>query len=100
METVSDASREVILKIENGLHLAPISRIVGGLSEFQASVRIEFDDRSADARSATDLMLLAATCGAPLRVLAEGADAEAAVQAVVAILEKPEPPREPPVRPR
>ena len=99
METVSDATREVILRIENGLHLAPISRIVGSLSDFQASVRIELDDRTADARSATDLMLLAATCGAPLTVFAEGSDAEAAVQTVVAILENPEPPREPPARP-
>ncbi len=97
---MSDVTQEVILRIENGLHLAPISRIVGGLSEFQASVRIEFGDRSADARSATDLMLLAATCGSPLTVIAEGADAQSAAQLVLAILENPEPPREPPVRPR
>lgn len=100
METVSDVTREVVLRIENGLHLTPISRIVGGLSEFQASVRIKIDDRTADARSATDLMLLAATCGARLTVLAEGSDAEAAVQMVVAVLENPEPPRESPARPR
>lgn len=97
---MSDVTREVILKIENGLHLAPISRIVAGLGAFDANVRIQFGDRSADARSATDLMLLAAACGAPLTVFAGGADAQPAADAVAAILENPEPPREPPARPR
>ena len=97
---MSEVTQDVILRIENGLHLAPISRIVGGLAEFKSAVRVEFDGRSADARSATDLMLLAATCGAPLRVVADGPDAEAALQAVVTILENPEPAREPPARPR
>jgi len=100
METVSDVTQEVVLRIGNGLHLAPISRIVSSLGAFEASVRIEFGDRSADARSATELMLLAATCGAPLTVTAEGADARAAVEAVVAVLENPEPPRELPAHPR
>ena len=97
---MSEVTQDVILRIENGLHLAPISRIVGALAEFKSALRVEFDNRSADARSATDLMLLAATCGAPLRVVAVGADAEAALQTVVAVLENPEPVREPPARPR
>lgn len=97
---MTDVTQDVVLGIENGLHLAPISRIVSGISEFQSTVHIEFDNRTADARSATDLMLLAATCGAPLRVSAAGPDAEAAVQAVVSVLANPEPPREMPDRPR
>jgi len=95
MQTVSDVTHDVILKIKHGLHLAPISRIVAGLGDFEADVHVTFGDRTADARSATDLMMLAATCGAPLTVTASGSDATAAMESVVTILEHPEPPREP-----
>lgn len=98
---MTDVTRHIILGIANGLHLAPISRVVKSLNGLDCSVNIEFDGRSADARSAADLMLLAATHGAPLTISAEGTDAGAAVEAVCAILEQPEAPREPPApRPR
>lgn len=93
---MTDVTRNIILGITNGLHLAPISRVVKSLSDLECTVRIEFDNRSADARSASDMMLLAATHGAPLTITAEGPDAAAAVDAVTAVLEQPEPPREPP----
>ncbi len=97
---MADVTRNIILGIANGLHLAPISRVVKSLSDLDCQVRIEFDGRSADARSASDLMLLAATHGAPLTISAEGPDADSAVEAVVGILEQPEAPREPPANPR
>lgn len=107
MEIVADVTRQIILGIANGLHLAPIARVVNSLSDLDCQVRIEFNGRTSNARSASDLMLLAATYGAPLTISADGSDgsdgsdAEAAVEAVVAILESPEPPRETtPVRPR
>jgi phosphotransferase system HPr (HPr) family protein len=101
MEIVAGVTRKIILGIANGLHLAPIARVVKSLNDLDCQVRIEFNGRTSDARSASDLMLLAATHGAPLTVSADGSDAEAAVEAVVAILESAEPPREaPPVRPR
>ncbi len=87
-----DVTRDVILKIENGLHLRPISAIVGSLGDLTCDVRIRFGDRTADARSASDLMLLAATCGSPLTVSADGPDAAAAVAAVVRVLESRESP--------
>ena len=97
---MAELTRQITLGIANGLHLAPISRIVNSLGGLDCQVQIEFNGRTANARSASDLMLLAATHGAPLSVIAQGQDAEAAAKAVVAILENPEPPREPVVRPR
>lgn len=98
---MADVTRQIILGIANGLHLAPIARVVKSLSDLDCQVWIEFNGRRSDARSASDLMLLAATHRAPLTISADGSDAEAAVEAVVAILESPEPPRETsPVRPR
>lgn len=100
METVADVTRNITLGIANGLHLAPISRVVKSLSELDCQVQIEFNGRSADARSASDLMLLAATHGAPLKLAATGPDAGQAIDGIVEILEQPEPPREVPSRPR
>ena len=97
---MEDVTHKMTLGIANGLHLAPISRVVKSITELDCQVQIEFNGRSADARSASDLMLLAATHGAPLKLVAQGPDAEAAVRAVVSILENPEPPRETPARPR
>jgi phosphotransferase system HPr (HPr) family protein len=96
METVEDVTHKMTLGIANGLHLAPISRVVKSINNLDCQIQIEFDGRSADARSASDLMLLAATHGAPLTLVAHGPDAQEAVRAVVAILENPEPPRETP----
>lgn len=98
METVAEETRNIVLGIANGLHLAPISRVVKSLMDLECQVSIEFNGRSADARSASDLMLLAATHGAPLTISAEGPDAVSAVETVAGILEEPEAPREPPAR--
>ncbi|MCH2210074.1 MAG: HPr family phosphocarrier protein [Fuerstiella sp.] len=96
---MSEVTRKITLGIVNGLHLAPISRIVKSLSDLDCQFQIEFNGRPADARSASDLMLLAATHGAPLTLLAQGKDAKTAVETVVAILESPEPPRQTPLNP-
>jgi len=97
---VANVTRQFTLGIANGLHLAPISRVVQALGNLDCQVQIEFDGRTADARSASELMLLAATHGAPLSVSAQGAEAEVAADVVVKILENPEPPRETVVRPK
>ena len=91
---MANVTRKITLGIVNGLHLAPISRVVKSLRELDCQLQIEFNGRPADARSASELMLLAATHGALLKVVAQGPDAEAAAEAVAAILERPEPPRE------
>ena len=97
---MAELTRQITLGIANGLHLAPISRVVKSLGDLDCHVQIEFNGRAANARSASDLMLLAATHGAPLNVTAQGKDAQAATEAIVAILENPEPPREPVIRPK
>lgn len=89
MTVVPDVTRKVTLAIPNGLHLAPISRIVESAGQFESRIGIEFDGKTADARSVYDLMLLAATCGAPLLISAEGDDAEEGLRAIAAILESP-----------
>jgi phosphotransferase system HPr (HPr) family protein len=86
MDGAGSFSRNVTLGIKNGLHLAPISKIVQQSTEYSSSIRIRFGAKEADAKSVVDLMLLGATHGAPLVVEASGNDAELAVSSVAEIL--------------
>lgn len=87
MSNPETVRRQVTLAVENGLHLAPISRIVETATQFSCQIRILFDGKNADAKSVYDLMLLGATFGSPLSLEAEGQAAEDAVEAVARILE-------------
>jgi phosphotransferase system HPr (HPr) family protein len=86
-ELVQTVRREVTLKLENGLHLHPISHIVRCAQSFAASVSLLHNGKRADAKSAFDLMLLGAECGAVLTVEASGADAAAAATGIVSLFE-------------
>lgn len=92
METHESIIRQVTLAHRNGLHLTPIGAIVKAVTGLTADVKISFDGKIADTRSAMDMMLLGATAGAELTLEAVGSDAEEALQAVAQILET-EPPR-------
>jgi len=87
VSVVSRVTRRVRLAIPTGLHLAPISRIVELAGRFECGLSIEFDGKEAAAESVYDLMLLGATCGAPLLLSADGQDAEEGLTALAALLE-------------
>jgi phosphotransferase system HPr (HPr) family protein len=78
----------VELSISNpaGLHARPAATVVDRLKAFEAEVAIESSGRRGNARSITALLGLGAAVGDPVRVVARGADAGAAADAVVAIL--------------
>jgi phosphotransferase system HPr (HPr) family protein len=64
-ELVQTVRREVTLKLENGLHLHPISHIVRCAQSFAGSVSLLHNGKRADAKSAFDLMLLGAEYRTP-----------------------------------
>lgn len=73
---------EKVVRNREGLHFRPIMRLVDAASRFQAKLTLHAGDRSADARSPMELLMLVATCGTKLRVVAEGEDAEQAAAAL------------------
>lgn len=79
--------REVVIRNREGLHFRPIMQIVETAAKFGAQVRVQCDEKSADARSVFELMMLTATQGAKLRVVAEGDDAAAALDALSQLIE-------------
>lgn len=79
--------REAVIRNREGLHFRPIMRLVDTASRYQSQVTLHVDDRSADARSPMELLMLVATAGTKLRVVAEGQDAQEALDALCGLIE-------------
>ena len=63
------------------------AKLVKAVQPFDAEVRVGRDGQSVDARSIMGLLMLGAGQGSTLELTAEGPDAEAALDAVVALVE-------------
>ncbi|HUG27761.1 MAG TPA: HPr family phosphocarrier protein [Gemmatimonadales bacterium] len=69
-----------------GLHARPAAQFVKLASTFQSHIEVEKDGVPVNGKSIMGVMMLAAECGATLRIRADGADAEAAVVALVQLV--------------
>jgi phosphocarrier protein HPr len=81
-------TRDVVVNLENGLHLGPSSQIVQLAQKFSCELVIRKGDRAVDGKSMLDLLTLAAEQGTALRLEASGNDADAAVAAIAALFER------------
>ena len=79
--------REVVVCNELGLHARPAAQLVKLSAKYQAEVELVRDDLVINARSIMGVMMLAAECGATIRIRANGVDAEEAVAALAALVE-------------
>lgn len=78
--------REVRIENRNGLHARPAAEIVKAAARFRSDVTIKRDDMEVNGKSIMGVMMLAAEYGATLRLRASGDDAEAAVEALAALV--------------
>jgi phosphocarrier protein HPr len=84
------ASRDVIIRNKLGLHARPAMQFVDLANQFRSSVRVEAmgeEPGQADGKSVMQMIILAAIEGTPLRIIAEGDDAQAAVDRLVKLVE-------------
>jgi phosphocarrier protein FPr len=70
----------------SGLHARPAAQVVARLQPLDADVAMEVNGRRADARSITSTLGLGASVGDELTITANGPDAQAALDAVLAIV--------------
>ena len=70
-----------------GLHARPAAEFVKVSSKFRCEVFVAKDDLEVNGKSIMGVMMLAAECGTPLRIRAEGPDAAEALDALVALVE-------------
>lgn len=71
---------------EIGLHARPAAVFVRTAAGFAAEITVTREDRSADAKSLLEVLQLEAGKGAVITVSAEGDDADAALDALRAVL--------------
>ncbi len=80
------AERFVQILNKNGLHARPAAEIVKISAKFQSEITLARDGMEVNGKSIMGVMMLAAECGATLQLRAEGADADAALDALAALI--------------
>lgn len=92
MSYSDSAHAEIIVHHAHGLHARPAAEVVRQAARFKAIVRVRNLSRVGstprNAKSLTDLLLAGIDCEHRICVSAEGADAQEAVNALVALIER------------
>ena len=81
-------NKEVVVRCESGLHNRQATYFVQKANEFESSVWLESGNRKMNAKSLLGIMSLGIVTGATVNLSAQGSDAEAAVNALEALLQR------------
>jgi phosphocarrier protein len=81
-------NKEVVVRCESGLHNRQATYFVQKANEFNCSIWVESDNRKMNAKSLLGIMSLGIITGAVVTLSATGPDAEAAVDALEALLQR------------
>ena len=81
-------NKEVVVRCESGLHSRQATYFVQKANEFESSIWLESDNRKMNAKSLLGIMSLGIVTGSTITLSAVGPDAEAAVNALDALLQR------------
>ena len=81
------ACRRVVILNRRGLHARAAAKLAETASGFSATIEVARGTLSVSARSIMGLLMLAASPGVELELSAKGADADAAIEACVRLIE-------------
>lgn len=84
--TSDGGRRRVTIRNRRGLHARAAAKFVKTTGAFEAQVEVSKGGQSVSGRSIMGLMMLAAGLGCELDIVAEGADADAALDALEALI--------------
>ncbi len=84
---MSAPARTVTICNAKGLHARASAKLVKAVGPFDAEVQVSKDGQSVDARSIMGLLMLGAGKGSEVVITAQGPEAEAALAAVVSLIE-------------
>jgi phosphocarrier protein len=76
------AERRVTVVNAHGIHARPAAEIVKTAARFTCNIMLEKDGLEVNGKSIMGVMMLAAECGSEVIIRADGADAEAALDAL------------------
>ena len=81
-------NKEVVVRCESGLHNKQATYFVQKANEFECSIWLESETRKMNAKSLLGIMSLGIITGSTVNLIASGSDAEAAVNALEALLQR------------
>ncbi len=81
-------NKEIVVRCESGLHNKQATYFVQKANEFESSIWLESQNRKMNAKSLLGIMSLGIITGATVVLSAVGSDAEAAVNALEALLQR------------
>jgi len=83
---LSEEALTVTVVNPQGLHARPVMRFVDLASQYQSRVRVKKGDCVVDGKNPMEMMLLEASQGSPMELLAEGPDAAGVLEALAALV--------------
>ena len=86
--SASTLTRQVTICNARGLHARAAAKFVKTAETFDAEIRVTKDDLTVGGTSILGLMMLAASPGSTLTLVADGEDAQAALDAVATLVEQ------------
>ena len=79
--------KDVVVQNQVGLHARPATFFIQKANEFKASIWIEKEERRVNAKSLLGVLSLGIVGNTAIRIIADGADEEAAVESLVKLVE-------------
>ncbi|NLK74545.1 MAG: HPr family phosphocarrier protein [Clostridiales bacterium] len=73
-------SKEITIKIPNGLEARPVALLVQVASQYECSIYVVSNEKRVNAKSIMGMMSLGISTGEKVTVIADGADEEAAIE--------------------
>ena len=80
-------SKDVMVQNQVGLHARPATFFMQKANEFRSSIWIEKEERRVNAKSLLGILSLGIIGGTQIKIIADGADEQAAVNALVELVE-------------
>lgn len=78
--------KEAIVNNQVGLHARPATFFIQKANEFKASIWVEKDERKVNAKSLLGVLSLGIVKGTSINLIADGADEQEAVDALISLL--------------
>ena len=78
--------KDVAVQNQVGLHARPATFFIQKANEFKSSIWIEKEERKVNAKSLLGVLSLGITKGTTINILADGADEQQAVEALISLI--------------
>ena len=80
-------TQEITINNEVGLHARPATFFIQKANEFKSGIWVEKDERRVNAKSLLGVLSLGIVGGTSIRIIADGADEQQAVEGLVHLVE-------------